>query len=176
MIGTTKIVCLYGSESTGKSFMAKKLAEKYHTEFVPEVARELLTSNEFTEDDIIKIGYAQIDRINLKLKTANKILFCDTDTITTQLYSQHYLKVVPPVLHELEKQIQYDHYFLFDVDVPWVADGLRDLGAKRKEMFEFFKAALDQRNISYTLVQGDWTTRERTITDFIDSLLNSHER
>lgn len=166
-----KKVCFYGSESTGKSFMAQKMANRYQTEFVPEVARELLTSNDFTEEDIIRIGYAQIDRINLKLKTANKILFCDTDAITTQLYSQHYLNTVPPVLYELEKQVHYDHYFLFDVDVPWVADGLRDLGAKRKEMFEFFKAALDQRNITYTLVQGDWTTRERIITDFIDALL-----
>jgi len=166
-----KKICFYGSESTGKSFMAQKMANHYKTEFVPEVARELITSNEFTEADIVKVGYAQIDRINQKLKTANKILFCDTDTITTQIYSQHYLKVVPPVLFALEKQIQYDHYFFFDIDVPWVADHLRDLGSEREKMFQVFKAALDVRNIPYQLVSGDYQQREKFLREAIDKIL-----
>ncbi|MBX2915225.1 MAG: AAA family ATPase [Cyclobacteriaceae bacterium] len=166
-----KKICFYGSESTGKSFMAQKMAHVYKTEFVPEVARELITSNEFTEADIIKIGYAQIDRVNEKLKTANKILFCDTDTITTQIYSQHYLKTVPAVLFELEKQIQYDYYFLFDIDVPWVADHLRDLGGEREKMFQVFKEALDVRNIPYQLVSGDYQQREALIKKWIDKML-----
>ena len=56
-------VCLYGPESTGKTTMAKHLAEVYQTEYVPEVAREMITSNDFTEDDIIRIGYAQTQRV-----------------------------------------------------------------------------------------------------------------
>lgn len=164
-------ICFYGSESTGKSFMAQKMAHLYKTDFVPEVARELITSNDFTEADIIKIGYAQLDRISEKLKTANKILFCDTDTITTQIYSQHYLKTVPPVLFELEKQVHYDHYFLFDIDVPWVADHLRDLGAEREKMFAVFKRSLDVRNIPYQLVSGDYQQREALIKERVDAML-----
>lgn len=169
-----KKICFYGSESTGKSFMAQKMAHLYKTEFVPEVARELITSNDFTEADIIKIGYAQLDRISKKLKTANKILFCDTDTITTQIYSQHYLKTVPPVLFELEKQVHYNHYFLFDIDVPWVADHLRDLGAEREKMFQVFKSALDERGIVYKLVQGDFQQRENIIQEAINKILGSN--
>lgn len=167
-----KKICFYGSESTGKSFMAKKLAQVYNTEFVPEVAREQITSNEFTEADITKIGYAQIERINEKLKTANKILFCDTDTITTQIYSQHYLHTIPPVLYELEKQVQYDQYFLFDIDVPWVADHMRDLGNEREKMFRVFKGALDERNISYQIVSGNYQQREELLREVIDRMLN----
>lgn len=166
-----KKICFYGSESTGKSFMTQKMAHLYKTEFVPEVARELIISNEFSIEDIIKIGHAQVDRINLKLKTANKILFCDTDTITTQIYSEHYLSKIPPELYELEEQIQYDHYFLFDIDVPWVADDLRDLGNEREQMFLKFKDALDRRSIPYTLVKGNWEEREQIITTYVDKLL-----
>ncbi|HNR73830.1 MAG TPA: ATP-binding protein, partial [Cyclobacteriaceae bacterium] len=166
-----KKICFYGSESTGKSFMAQKMAKRYQTEFVPEVARELITSNDFTEADIIKIGYAQIERINEKIKTANKILFCDTDTITTQIYSRHYLHTVPAVLFELEKQVQYDQYFLFDIDVPWVADHMRDLGSEREKMFEVFKNELDQRAISYQLVTGNYKQREIMISKCIDEML-----
>ena len=154
--------------------MAKKLAEKYKTEFVPEVAREFITTNDFKREDIIVIGRAQTERIFQKARTANKILFCDTDLITTQIYSRQYLKVVPPILYELEKMVEYDRYFLFDTDVPWVSDGLRDLGdeKRREEMYMIFKQELERRNIPYTKVQGDWEEREKIIVREVSKLMH----
>jgi len=147
------------------------LAEHYQTEFVPEVAREIITSNDFTIDDILRIGYAQHARIEQKTQTANKLLFCDTDVITTQLYSNHYLRVVPEILYDLEHRVSYARYFLLDIDVPWVADDLRDLGHKREQMFAIFRQALEQRNIPYALVRGTYADREATIRQEIDRLL-----
>jgi HTH-type transcriptional repressor of NAD biosynthesis genes len=164
-------VCFYGPESTGKSFLAEKLACSYDTEFVPEVAKEIISSNNFTFDDIIRIGFEQTDRVKLKFRTANRILFCDTDLITTQIYSRYYLGIVPDVLFELEKETRYDVYFLFDVGVPWVADGLRDLGNKRKEMFETFRQELVAREINYILVSGNYEQREQTVRDEVDKML-----
>lgn len=168
-----KKICFYGPESTGKSTLAKRMAEHYKTEWVPEVAREIVTTNDFTVDDIIKIGKEQTERILEKTKTANKILFCDTDLITTQIYCRHYLKVVPPILFELEQQIKYDLYFLFEPDVPWVADGMRDLGdsTKRSEMFQIFKGELEKRNIEHVLVKGGWEEREETVKNKLNPLL-----
>jgi HTH-type transcriptional regulator, transcriptional repressor of NAD biosynthesis genes len=163
-----KKLCFFGPESTGKSMMAEILAKKYETVFVPEVARELITSNEFTVEDIIKIGHAHAERLRVKTKSANKILFCDTDAITTQLYAQHYLHHVPGILFDLEQEVRYDHYFLFDIDVPWVADGLRDLGTVRNEMFAVFRDALEQRAIPYTLVRGDYEARQQLIEHWIE--------
>jgi HTH-type transcriptional repressor of NAD biosynthesis genes len=167
-----KKICFYGPESTGKSTMAKAMAEKYKTEFVPEVARELIQSNEFSLEDIIRIGRAQTERVKEKSKTANKILFCDTDLITTQIYSQHYLKQIPPELFELEKEINYDKYFLFDIDVEWVADGLRDLGDQRQHMLNTFRTELEKRKIPYTWVRGSYQERAQIIQHEIDLLLN----
>ncbi len=168
-----KLICFYGPECTGKSFMAKRMAEKYKAEFVPEVARELITSNDFNREDIIMIGRAQTERIFQRARKANKILFCDTDLITTQIYSRHYLKVVPRVLYELEKMVEYDLYFLFDIDVPWIVDGLRDLGEekKREEMYAVFKSELERRNIPYVKVQGEWDEREKIIVREITKLM-----
>ena len=157
------VVCFYGPESTGKTTSARRLAALYQTEYVPEVAREFIQSNIFSEDDIVKIGEEQVKRTLEKLETANRILFCDTDLITTQIYAQHYLGVVPPILYELEKKIQFDHYFLFDIDVLWLADGLRDLGHKREEMLSVFKIALESRGLPYTWVRGSYDERESII-------------
>jgi HTH-type transcriptional regulator, transcriptional repressor of NAD biosynthesis genes len=163
-----KKICFYGPESTGKSTMAKLLAKKYKTEFVPEVSREMITTNDFSLEDIIRIGQAQTDRVIEKSKTANKLLFCDTDIITTEIYCRHYLKIVPEILFELERKITYDKYFLFEPDVPWIADGLRDLGDRRAEMFEIFKKELDRRKISYELVNGTFEQRGEQIIRSVD--------
>jgi HTH-type transcriptional repressor of NAD biosynthesis genes len=160
-------ICFYGPESTGKSFLAQKLAARYDTEFVPEVARELILNNDFSIDDILKIGIAQTKRVIDKMRIANKLLFCDTDLITTQIYCRQYLKVVPPVLQDLESRIKYDRYFLFYPDVEWVADGMRDLGERREEMFQIFKTELDKRNIVYDVVRGDYATREKFVIEKI---------
>ena len=166
-----KKICFYGPESTGKTEMAKRMAAHYKTEFVPEVAREMITSNDFALNDIIKIGQAQTYLINEKSKSANKLLFCDTDLITTQIYSKHYLKEVPSVLYDLEEQIQYDKYFLFDIDVPWVPDGLRDLGDRRMEMAAIFKSELKKRAIPYVLISGTWEERFAQIKTEVDKFL-----
>ncbi|PWS27661.1 ATPase [Pedobacter yonginense] len=168
-----KKICLYGPESTGKSTLAEKMALHYHTEFVPEVARELISSNDITVEDIIKIGYAQTERVKEKTKIANKILFCDTDLITTKIYSAHYLNQVPRILDELESEITYDLYLLLDIDVEWVADHLRDFGDKRLEMFNRFKTELDTRGINYIIISGNYEEREAKIIAIVDSILNN---
>jgi len=163
MIDGVKLICFYGPESTGKTVLAQRLAALYNTVYVPEVAREMIISNDFTTADIIRIGKAQTERVLQKVREANKIMFCDTDVITTQIYSQYYLKEVPDVLYDLEKKIMYDHYFLFHPDVPWVGDGMRDLPHRRKEMFETFRHELDKRKIPYTNVQGTYAEREKLV-------------
>lgn len=164
-------VCFYGTESTGKSTMARQMAEYFNTNFVPEVARELVSSNDFLVEDIIKIGNAQTARIASLEMLANSVLICDTDLITTQIYSKHYLGIVPEVLYELESLIRYDRYFLFDIDVPWVADGLRDLQNQREQMHSIFKNELEIRKIDYVLVRGNWDARYQIVVSEINRLL-----
>ncbi|MBE5320230.1 AAA family ATPase [Pedobacter sp. MR2016-19] len=166
-----KKICFYGPESTGKSTMAEKMALHYQTTFVPEVARELINSNDITIDDIIEIGTSQTERVKEKTNSANKLVFCDTDLITTKIYSQYYLNEVPQILNDLEKEICYDLYFLMDIDVEWVADHLRDFGDRRLEMFNLFKSELEKRGIAYIQISGDYKTREEKIRKIIDSIL-----
>lgn len=163
-----KRVCFFGPESTGKTTLARKMAERYHTDWVPEVAREMLITNTFSVDDILRIGRAQTERVLEKTNTANRILFCDTDLITTQIYSYVYLHQVPAELFTLEAQVRYDLYFLLDIDVPWIPDGLRDLGDRREEMKRDFITALEQRNIPYVLVSGSFEQREKCICETIE--------
>ncbi|MCO4293239.1 ATP-binding protein [Solitalea sp. MAHUQ-68] len=170
-IATVKRICIYGPESTGKSTLAAYLAYKFQTVYVPEIARDMISSNDFNLDDILKIGRAQTAAVLEKTSQANRFLFCDTDLITTQIYSDHYLGVIPEELYQLEKQVVYDAYFLTSIDVPWVPDGLRDLWYNREEMFEKFKKELEKRNITYYLVVGrDFRERQLFVVNKLREL------
>ena len=167
-----KKICLYGPESVGKTTIARQLATEYQTIFVPEAVRSLITSNDFVLDDFIRIGIAQTESVQQAEKQANRVLFCDTDVITTQIYSDHYLHEVPPVLYELEHQVRYDAYILLDIDVPWVTDNLRNLGHRRPEMLAQFRYELDRRKLPYHFISGSFPERITAIRQLTDKLLD----
>ncbi|WP_375445377.1 AAA family ATPase [uncultured Fibrella sp.] len=166
------LVCLYGPESVGKTTMAQQLAAHYQTVYVPEVARDLITSNDLTSDDYARIAVAQTAAVAQAIPQANRVLICDTDLITTQLYATIYGVPHPAELTELAAQENFDAYFLLNPDVPWVADGLRDLGHRRAEMYNLFEQALTERGIRYVVVSGaDYEARTQQVINVIDTLL-----
>jgi HTH-type transcriptional regulator, transcriptional repressor of NAD biosynthesis genes len=156
----------------GKSGLAIQLAEIFNTNYVLEQARNIIVTNDFSVAEIIKIGEAQTNATIEALEKANEVLFCDTDLITTQIYSQYYLNQVPEILFDLEKKVEFDLYFLLDIDIEWVADGLRDLGHKRKEMYHIFEAELARRNIDYVKVFGPWPNRVKIVMDTLKNRFN----
>lgn len=166
-------ICLYGPESVGKTTLARQLADHYQTVFVPEVARDLITSNNLTSADYARIALAQTEAVRRAIPLANRVLICDTDLITTQLYADVYGVQHPPILDELAAKERFDAYFLLNTDVPWVADGLRDLGHRRQEMYGLFERALQVRGLEYIVVSGpDYDDRKRQVIGVIDGLLS----
>jgi nicotinamide riboside kinase len=55
--------------------------------------------------------------------------------------------------------------------VPWVSDGLRDLGQHREFMMKTFTNELVQRAIDFVPVQGDYTEREKIICNEIEGMM-----
>jgi nicotinamide riboside kinase len=75
------------------------------------------------------------------------------------IYARHYYDVVPPWIEEAERTRRADLYLLCDVDVPWIADGVRDRPIDRGAMFDRFHRALTQRSSDSVIIRGDWNTR-----------------
>lgn len=159
-------VVLFGPESTGKTTLAKQLAEYYNTEWVPEYAREYLQKkwDEHKEicayDDLIPIAIGQMQLENNALKKANEVLICDTDLFVTKLYSEIYFDgKVDPALEKISLENVYDLYLLTYIDIPWVADDLRDKPHEREQMFSYFKTSLEKHNLPYIIIDGDGVSR-----------------
>lgn len=172
-------IVLFGPESTGKSTLAQQLAQQYQTVFVPEYSRiyaemQLLCGKTLTKDDVSEIAEGQL-KLEIELLTkANKILFCDTDLLETKVYSEmYYNDYCPSQLEDFAHQKTCDLYLLTNVDLPWVADNIRDKPLAREEQFNIFEAALKKYNKPYEIIEGNEEERLQNAIRYVDELLNN---
>jgi HTH-type transcriptional repressor of NAD biosynthesis genes len=171
-------VVVFGPESTGKTTLCKDLAAHYKTLWVPEFARDYLqekwdTTQEIcTLEDLPTIAQGQMDLENEALKSASKVLFCDTNILVTQIWSEtHFDGYCDPKIIAAVNQVHYDLYLLTGVDIPWEADDLRDRPNDREGMFEYFKVKLEEQNVAYEYIKGDRENRIKQATTAIDSII-----
>jgi NadR type nicotinamide-nucleotide adenylyltransferase len=172
-------IVLFGPESTGKSSLAKFLASHYKTYYVDEFARQYLQEKwdnygkVCEKQDLIPIAVGQIKNENILSKKAKRILFCDTDLLTTAVYSRLYFDgFCDAKLDKFSKHNYYDLYLLMDIDIEWVKDDLRDRPNEREELFNVFKDALIENNKNYMIVSGNFEKRKKTSIEFVDNFLN----
>ena len=55
--------------------------------------------------------------------------------------------------------------------IPWIKDDLRDRPNNRQEMFEIFKAELDNNKFNYLIVNGNQSKRLKMAIKFIDNYI-----
>ena len=146
---------IIGPESTGKTTLAKELAERYQGIFVPEYAREFVEkkgSTEVTWDELCEIAKKQIER--LAIRDEGLVVF-DTELIITKVWFDYAFGRWPEWLDEAIKQYPMDVYVILYPDLPWVPDPARSNGSDeiRMELFERYKQEVEALGIEHYLVK-----------------------
>ena len=151
---------IIGPESTGKTTLAKELAERYQGIYVPEYAREFVEkkgSTEVTWDELCEIAKHQIDQMessNLSPLTSNLYIY-DTELIVTKVWFDYAFGRWPEWLDEAIKQYPMDVYVILYPDLPWVPDPARSNGSDeiRMELFKRYKQEVEALGIEHYLVK-----------------------
>jgi len=172
-------VVVTGSECTGKTTLARALAEHYDTIWTPEHVREFVKSRGAapTFDDVEAIARGEIAVEEETARRVDRILILDTDLLSTIVYSRHYYDACPGWIEDEFRECSADFYLLAGIDVPWAPDGIyRDRGDRRVEMQALFRKALVTRRLSFVEVGGPHEERMMTATRAIDGVLKSGKR
>lgn len=151
---------LTGSESTGKTTLARALAAHYHTSWVPEFSREYAEQRKglLALADVEPIAWGQLaaeDAADAK----DGLVVLDTDLLSTIVYARHYYDLVPGWLETALAGSPSSFYLLCDIDLFWVADGVRDRGDERQKVHGLFRKALEERDLPFELVTGTGPAR-----------------
>ena len=168
-------IAVYGPESTGKTELATALAAHFGAPLVAEYARERWDQQGvLTLEDMLPVATEQWRREDEAAAQAKRLVVCDTDALTTMLWSDLLYGTTPDELRRgAEKRCKnYALYLLLDIDVPFTPDPQRCFPNPddREKAMRVWRGALDRRHLPYELIQGGWVERERAAIAAIEQL------
>ena len=170
-----KRVCVFGPESTGKSTLAKQLAAHFQTVAVPEYAKTYIEAQgkDIDAADMLKIARGQCASEDAMAREANRLLFCDSDLVTSSIWSGRLVGTVPEWLRREADKRQYDLYLLTHYDVPWVDDVHRYIPKESPAFFDRCVLELESRQRPFVQIKGNWDERLKLAIEAVQTLLSS---
>jgi HTH-type transcriptional repressor of NAD biosynthesis genes len=139
-------VVITGAESTGTTTLARALAERLGTVWVPEVGRAVSAARgipaRWADVDFEVIARRQQRDEDRAARVSGPILVCDTDALATCIWQERYLGRSTGPVEALAASRSYALSVLTSDDIPFVQDGLRDGEHLRGWMTERFRERL----------------------------------
>ncbi len=195
----TARVVIVGSESTGKTTLARELVGRYRaiggiwadTKWVAEYGREYTevllerqgsvaadgeaASAEWGPHDFAVIALEQQRLEDEAAASGSPVLFCDTDAFATQLWERRYLgDASTAALEAVPVSPPRALYLLADVvGVPFEQDGIRDGESFRDDMQRWFVEELERRGEPWRLITGPREQRLAASIAAVDGVLSS---
>jgi nicotinamide riboside kinase len=164
-----------GAESTGKTTLARTLAEHFGVPWVAEYGREYteekyrdgMLTDAWEPAEFLHIAREQIRREDAAASAHPPLVVADTDAFATRLWYERYLGVPPA-----EADWPRDHgreriYLVPEPDVAFVADAIRDGEGFRTWMHERTLADLAALGREVRVLSGDYAARTRAAIAFV---------
>lgn len=160
-----KKVLIVGGESTGKSTLVRNLALVYNTTYVEEYGRytcERAGGEDFiTLDDLQENMIMQRASIYKAQENANKVLFVDTDSLTTSFYT-NLLDFddgydTDELGYLIDDTIHWDLVLFLEPTVPFIQDGTRseEIMHNRQKYSDMLKAFYNRAGVRYICIRSE---------------------
>ena len=180
MSSMVKRVVLFGTESTGKSTLAERLAARFGEPWSEEFVREFweIKEGKITGEDLGTIALGQMANEDNAAAAARRVVFCDTDLLTCTLWDDVLFPGACPawVRAEAEERAQgVGLWLLCDTDVPFEPDPQRSFpdADGRARGRKIWREALERRGLPFVEIVGSWAERERQAVEAVQRLLDS---
>jgi NadR type nicotinamide-nucleotide adenylyltransferase len=173
---------LIGAESTGKTTLAAQLANRFNTTWVAEYGREYWERKvaglkmtdplpPFVSDEFLHIATEQQRREEAAARTANRLLFCDTNAFATGTWHERYMNRRSPAVDAIGHRDRAHLYLLTAPDFPFVQDGFRDGESIRDWMHGRFVEQLHRGPVPLVHLSGKKEERIDRAAEAVTELL-----
>ncbi len=148
-------IALLGGESSGKTTLARALAETLATTWVPEYGRQRWEELRITlsVDELVAVARRQIALEEAALAQASHWLVCDTTPLTTLQYCLHDHHQAPAELQALARR-PYDLSVVCQPDFDFVQDGCRRDDGFRRQQHAWTLERLARQGVEPLIVGG----------------------
>ncbi len=159
------MVVFLGAPSTGKTTLARAMANSFSTVWMPEFGREYWELHQvdrrLSPEQLLEIAIAHRQREEALLMDARRYLFIDTDATTTLQFSYYYHGQAKPELEQLavETRDRYDVFFLCEADIPYDDTWDRSGDVSRQRMQRQIASDLLSRQIPFHRLTGSLESR-----------------
>ncbi|HEY8463769.1 MAG TPA: AAA family ATPase [Bacillota bacterium] len=166
-------VVFLGAPSSGKTTLAKRMAEEFQTVWMPEYGREYWEQHQknrrLSAKQLLIIAQTHLELEERLLYQADRFLFTDTNSLTTAIFAQYYHGRVDTELAALASQAssRYDLVFLCDIDIPYDDTWDRSGETNRTEFQKRIIADLALRKIPYFVLSGTLERRVQSVKKII---------
>ncbi|MBN9296459.1 MAG: ATP-binding protein [Filimonas sp.] len=180
-----KKIVIIGPESTGKSTLCEQLAQHYQTQWCEEYAREYLLQHgtKYSFEDLKTIAEGQLSLEDKYADAVQKafaeqktnlakepLLFIDTDMYVMKVWCEYVFgKSHNSILEQIAAR-KYDLYLLCNIDLPWVAEELREYPDERprQELYRIYKDIMINQHVPWVEINGIHDERIQTAIKAVD--------
>ena len=163
-------ILITGPESSGKSTIARQLAQHYGGVYIPEYARTYLESHggEYKKKDLIAIAKGQL-KMAMQVDSSSINIF-DTHMVNLKIWSWRKFSSCDEFIIDNLNTIPFEKILLFYPDIPWNHDPLRESPHDRIDIFNDFLQELNNLYTDISIIKGTGIKRFDRCVDFIDSI------
>lgn len=159
------IICVTGSESTGKTTLATALAKRLDAPLVAEVARDWLAarthrqgggtvSDAYGPDDVLAIAREQEDAEKVALAKRAPLIIADTDQTVISVWWNVRYGGSHPLIEAALRRRSPRAYLLLEPDVPWEPDPLREHASGREGLHKRYQSLLQNDEFPFSEISG----------------------
>ena len=160
-------IAIFGPESTGKTSLARGLAEHFGEPWSPEYVRQFWDEHQatITAADLDTIAHGQIAGEDAAAARARRVVFADTELLTCTLWDDLLFPGACPawVRAEADRRArQFSLYLLCATDVPFAPDPQRCFPDPegRAMCMRLWRETLARRGLPFVEIRGaDWAAR-----------------
>jgi NadR type nicotinamide-nucleotide adenylyltransferase len=155
-------IAITGPESSGKTMLAKQLADRFDGLYIPEYAREYVETlhRPYTYDDVEHIAKTQVSQYQETKSASQQLFFFDTWLLITIVWFNWVYGKTPDWLEDRIRECPIDLFLLCSPDLPWEADPVRENGGEnRVKLFEQYQKELSYYGFNFVLVSGSGDSR-----------------